>query len=628
MNSFKTTKNTINHARDIIWVGGLLLFFFWISESLINAFILKKGTIISQLFSLNIQEIWVRLLVMGIFCLHILYAYISFDKKQKRGGEMKNNDKALQNATKALEAEVAYLQQQIEEGRKREAELKNLKEQIEFVLGVTNTGLHILDPELNIRYIDPAWKNVYGDPGEAKCYEYFMGRSDICPGCVAKKSLKKKSVIISEETLIREHNRPIQVSTIPFQNEKGEWLVAQIKIDITERKNAETEKEELQAQLHQAQKLEPLGRLAGGVAHDFNNILTTIMGYTELLLTNLKNQQPLYMYAETIKKAGKIASNLTGQLLAFSRGQVLKPRILDLRKRLADLEKMFRRIIGEDIQMLTVFEPELDQVKADPGQIDQVILNLVVNARDAMPEGGKIIIKTKNVTMEEDCQKKIPHAHPGKFVCLAIEDTGIGMNKEMMSRIFEPFFTTKEQGKGTGLGLSMVFGIVKQHGGWINVRSEPGRGSTFEVYLPALSTDSDQVSEERIGLHELKGKGERILVVEDDKEVREFSLKILRKNGYVPFIAANAKEALEIFEKEKGEFQLVFSDVVLPHGTGVQLVDKLIKEKPDLSVLLTSGYIDQNSQWHIIRKRGLQFLQKPYDVSQLLHAIKDAINNI
>ncbi|MGA1867971.1 MAG: ATP-binding protein [bacterium] len=736
MNSGLEVKDKSSELNRIIWFGCMLSFFFWIFESSLNAFVFQKGTFLSQLFSLHLHQIWVRITVMGILALMVLYTY--FILKMGRGKDQTLNralEKAfeksgdgmcvidtnftIQNVNptfsyvagmrkKRIEGRKCYevlplsvcntaqcpikkdlkgencleydverlgrdgtkkipcrmkiiplrdahgqlkgiiesfpsmaripdnhapfnrsasLHPPMDELAREQAEIKDLKEQIEFVLGVTKTGLHILDSDLNIQYLDPAWKKVYGDPGTKKCYEYFMGRTTICPECVALHALEKKSVIISEEILVKENNRPIQVSTIPFQNDKGEWVVAQIKIDITELKKAEHEKQEIQAQLHQAQKLEPVGRLAGGVAHDFNNILTTIMGYTELLLSNLKDRPQLHLYAENIKKAGKIASNLTRQLLAFSRGQILKPRVLDLKMRLHDLENMFRHTIGEDIELYTSFEPNLAQVKADPGQIDQVILNLVVNARDAMPDGGKIHIKTKNVIMKEDCQKEIPHAKPGKFVCLTVEDTGSGMSKDTINRIFEPFFTTKRQGKGSGLGLSTVFGIVTQHGGWINVYSEPGKGSTFEVYLPAFFLEAEEPDREEVIVKDYKGHGEHILVVEDDKSLKEFISKILRKNGYVPFTAENAKEALEIFKTHKKNLQLVFSDVVLPHGTGVTLVDTMLQEKPDLSVLLTSGYIDQKSQWHIIQKRGLQFLPKPFDGSALLQAIREVLKN-
>jgi CheY-like chemotaxis protein len=253
-------------------------------------------------------------------------------------------------------------------------------------------------------------------------------------------------------------------------------------------------------------------------------------------------------------------------------------------------------------------------------------MNLVVNARDAMPEGKKITIKTENVDIDEGYCEIYKYAHPGKFVCLSVEDIGIGMDKEVIQHIFEPFFTTKGPGKGTGLGLSVVYGIVKQNEGWINVYSELGRGSVFKVYLPASFVESkDETKEEVISIQDCHGKGERILLVEDDDGIREFAKRVLFESGYVGFEAANAEEALNIFGKEKGDFHLVFSDVVLPEKSGLQLVDQLLSRKPELKVLLTSGYTDQKSEWPIIREKGYRFIQKPYSLTDLLRVVREVI---
>jgi two-component system cell cycle sensor histidine kinase/response regulator CckA len=398
--------------------------------------------------------------------------------------------------------------------------------------------------------------------------------------------------------------------------------------DITEYKQAEEEKEKMQAQLLQSQKMEAVGRLAGGVAHDFNNLMTVIIGYSKFLLLYLDEGDALRQSIEKIAKAGQRATSLTRQLLAFSRRQPLQPKVLNLNIVITDMDDMLRRLIGEDIDLVIALEPELRRVKADPGQIEQVIMNLVVNARDAMPQGGRLTIKTEDVTLDEDYCRVIPEAWPGKFVHLSVGDTGVGMDKETLQHIFEPFFTTKEAGKGTGLGLAVVYGIIRQHEGWISVSSEPGQGSTFKVYLPAVSADLEDTAEETMSLQELQGHGERILVVEDDEEVREAITTMLRENDYILFEAAGAEEALDIFEREKGNFHLVFSDVVLPGKTGLQLVDELLSRKSELRVLLGSGYTDQKSQWALIRERGFRFLQKPYTPGELLRAIREAIEQV
>ena len=396
-------------------------------------------------------------------------------------------------------------------------------------------------------------------------------------------------------------------------------------IDITERKRAQEEKKMMQAQLLQAQKMEAVGKLAGGVAHDFNNLLTTIHGYTELAMMELNETEPLYRDLKEIHLAAVRAASLTRQLLLFSRKQPMELTPLIINRTIDELLKMLNRLIGEDIAINTVLEPDLWTVRADAGNIEQVIMNLAVNARDAMPKGGRLTIKTENVTLDEEVCKVIPEARPGKFVCLSVEDTGVGMDKDIIQHIFEPFFSTKEVGRGTGLGLSVVYGSVKQHEGWINIYSEPGRGSTFKVYLPAFSVRLEEETEEMISLQEFQGSGERILLVEDEEGVRKLANKALSKNGYVVFEAANAKEAMDIFEREEGKFHLVFSDVVLPDKTGLQLVHQLLSRKPELQILLSSGYTDDKSQWSAITKRGFRFLQKPYPLPDLLRAIKEAI---
>jgi PAS domain S-box-containing protein len=386
--------------------------------------------------------------------------------------------------------------------------------------------------------------------------------------------------------------------------------------DVTERKRTEE-------QLLQSQKMEAVGRLAGGVAHDFNNLLTAIIGYSELLLGRLGDDDPIRQDVEEIKKAGDRAALLTRQLLAFSRKQVLQPKVMDLNSVVIEIDKMLRRVIGEDITLVTILAPELRRIRADRGQIEQVIMNLAVNSHDAMPEGGKLTIKTETVTLDEDYCKIVPEARPGKFVCLSVEDTGVGIDEETVEHIFEPFFSTKKS--GTGLGLSVVYGIVKQHEGWINVYSDLGQGTTFKIYLPAISISPEEEHKEKISLPELRGSGQRILLVEDEAGVREFTSRVLRENGYIVFEAVTAEEALDIFEKEKGEFHLIFSDVVLPDKTGLQLVDQLLAGKPNLTVMMSSGYTDEKSLWPAIEERGFRFLQKPYTLLDLLRAVKETI---
>ncbi|MFC2059550.1 ATP-binding protein [Chloroflexota bacterium] len=401
--------------------------------------------------------------------------------------------------------------------------------------------------------------------------------------------------------------------------------VANTLAGIIVRKRAEEEKHKVEAQLFQSQKMEAIGALTGGVAHDFNNLLTAILGFSELASASLGDNEPVRKDIEEVQAAAKRAASLTRQLLAFSRREVLQPKIMSLNALVTDMEKMLRRLIGEDIELVSVLEPKLRNLKADPGQIEQVIMNLVVNAKDAMPEGGKITIKTENITVNEEYCKFYPDAREGTFVSLMVEDTGAGIDKEVISHIFEPFFTTKELGKGTGLGLSVTYGVVRQHEGWINVYSEPGQGTIFRVYLPVVPAEAIAQTDDNVSLGQFKGNGERILIVEDQDEIRKFATRVLGENGYVEFEAASAREALDIFTSENGEFHMVFSDVILRDKNGLELADQLRSLKRQLPILITSGYTDQKAHWPIIQERGFRFLQKPYSVTDLLQAIKETM---
>ena len=405
------------------------------------------------------------------------------------------------------------------------------------------------------------------------------------------------------------------------------FSISQILARAIERKKAEQEIMASREQVHQLQKMDAIGKLAGGVAHDFNNLLTAIIGYNDIIISGLENDDPAYQDALEIRKAAEQAAGLTSQLLAFSRRTVLQPKILDINAGIRKSRKMLQRLIGEDITLRTDLAPDLHRTKADPSNIDQIIMNLAVNARDAMPDGGTLTVKTENVNLDgRDCQT-IPEAVPGRFVRLIVEDTGAGMDRETVDRIFEPFFTTKAAGKGTGLGLSVVYGILKQHGGWVNVYSEPGIGSSFKIYLPVFSIDSETPADESepAAGKQSRGRRQRILVVEDEEQVRAFAVRVLRKNNYTVFEAGSAAEARDIFDQENGRFDLVFSDVVLPDRTGIQLVEELQELNPGVKIILTSGYTDERSKFPLIQTRDIKFIHKPYTIAGLLRAVEERL---
>ncbi|MEW5803296.1 MAG: PAS domain S-box protein [bacterium] len=416
----------------------------------------------------------------------------------------------------------------------------------------------------------------------------------------------------------------------PILDEEGNFVGAIVLVtDITGEKRIEEEKEKIQAQLLQSQKLEAIGILAGGVAHDFNNLLTTIQGYTSMALKKVDKADRLSRDLNQVQLAAGRAADLTRQLLLFSRKQPTKPSCFNLNVTVDNLLKMLHRLIGEDITIGIALEPALWPIRADEGNIEQVIMNLVINARDAMPRGGEVGIKTENRILDEKSARGIAEARPGRFICLSITDTGMGMDKETISRIFEPFFTTKGVGKGTGLGLSVVYGIIKQHEGWITIDSESGHGSVFRIYLPAATslTPEDTVREATAVQGEVQGRGERILLVEDEEGVREMTARALRENGYCVAEAANVQDALDTFEQEKGDFHLVLSDVVLPDQTGLELIDRILLCRPDIRIMLASGYPDQKSEWASIREKGFRFVQKPYALTDLLRSVRELIES-
>jgi two-component system cell cycle sensor histidine kinase/response regulator CckA len=385
-----------------------------------------------------------------------------------------------------------------------------------------------------------------------------------------------------------------------------------------------TEGRKLEDQLRQAQKMEAVGRLAGSVAHDFNNLLSVILSSSEMLLDDLKPMDPVRPDIEAIKKAGERAAGLTRQLLAFSRQQVLAPRVVDLNAVVQECEKMLKRLLGEDIELVGRYARDLWKIRVDPGQIDQVIVNLAINARDAMPDGGKLTIETKDAVLDESYETEHFGVTPGPYVMLAVSDTGVGMDRETQTRIFEPFFTTKEVGKGTGLGLSTVFGIVKQSGGNIWVYSEPGEGTTFKVYFPK-ATGEDLQSLPAPKPLTLEGK-ETILLVEDQDDVRKVALQILRRYGYHVLEARNGGEALLTCEQHPRTIHLLLTDVIMPQLGGQKLAERLLKLRPDMRVLFMSGYTDTTVVQHGILESGNAYLQKPLVPEALARRVREVLD--
>jgi PAS domain S-box-containing protein len=405
----------------------------------------------------------------------------------------------------------------------------------------------------------------------------------------------------------------------PLVDESGQVLgVASLVQDVTERVA-------LEERLRQSQKMEAVGRLAGGVAHDFNNLLTVIMGYSQILTDGLPGASRLKDATTQIRSAADRAAGITRQLLAFSRKQVLSPRVIDLNDVMLNLDTMLRRLIGEDVEVLTVPGRDLGAVRADPGQIEQVIMNLALNARDAMPNGGKLTLETENMELDASYASEHEPLQPGRYVMLAVSDTGTGMSPDTQAHIFEPFFTTKEVGKGTGLGLSMVYGIVKQSGGYIWVYSEPDRGSTFKIYLPRVDQPAETVGVEPRPAGVKRGT-ETILLVEDDAQLRQLTSSVLAHCGYKVLTANSTEQGLALCRENHRDIRLLVTDVIMPSMNGRQLAEQVKLISPSTRVLYVSGYTSNAIVHYGVLDPGLWFLPKPFSLSALIAKVREVLD--
>jgi len=409
---------------------------------------------------------------------------------------------------------------------------------------------------------------------------------------------------------------PVEVSLSAIDTSEGVFAIAFV-TDISQRK-------QLEEQLVHAQKMEAVGRLAGGVAHDFNNMLTVISGYSRMILEELKREDPLREYAEEIGKAAERAGSITKQLLVFSRRQIVEPRIISVNAVVSHIEKMLRRLLGEDSQLTLDLEGDVGQIKADANQLEQAIVNLAVNARDAMPTGGHIFLQTASVRLDEAYAATHLGIQPGNYVMVAITDTGHGMDAETRKHIFEPFFTTKERGKGTGLGLATVYGMVKQSGGDIWVYSEPGKGTTVKLYFPQVNQNAAEtagVEVERL----VQPLGGTVLLVEDERPVRELTVRMLQRLGYSVLSAASGREAIEISQSFAGRISLLVTDMVMPEMNGRQVAEAILRARPDIAVLFLSGYTEHTA----IRDDngpGVNFLAKPFSRESLSKKLREMAN--
>jgi two-component system cell cycle sensor histidine kinase/response regulator CckA len=519
--------------------------------------------------------------------------------------------------------------------KKVEDDLKISRERFDQVAEVTREMIWEVNAEGLYTYVSGLSKSILGyEPWQLIGEKYFYDRHPEIEKEEFKKSVfdafERKAVI--RELLnpsVSRDGRIVWLSTngVPVLDPSGKLLGYRgSDIDITDRFKAEQEKKVLEEQLCQTQRMDSIGRLAGGVAHDFNNCLQVILGFSELILIDADRASPEYSNLLEVRRAAKQAAEITNQLLIFNRKQVVALQILNINDIAVQQQKMLKRLIGENIIFELNLEKDLPNIYADPGNIQQVIMNLSVNARDAMPEGGTLTIRTSSAVFSEKDSVAGSNVREGKFACISVSDSGTGMTKEVISHIFEPFFTTKGIGNGTGLGLSVVHGIVEQHNGWIHVYSELDKGSEFKIYFPAADSEKtvEIVETENKEIWH-KGSGESLLVVEDDPAVRNIACNVLRQYGYEVWEASGCKEARIMFGLDVSKFKIVISDVVLPDGNGVELVGELLKTQPGLKVLLTSGYTDEKSRWKEINGMGCRFLYKPYPLKELLRIVHEIL---
>ncbi|PYR26870.1 MAG: two-component system sensor histidine kinase/response regulator, partial [Acidobacteria bacterium] len=534
----------------------------------------------------------------------------------------------VQARTSELRQTTRNLEIQIDERKRAEEALRENEERTNFALSAGRMGVWEVDFAANQLTWSDTMAPVFGvtpDKAPKTTKEFFQ---------LVHPNDRRRMEVSIERVFAGERNFAVEFRAI-WPDGSTHWLYGSaqasydgdgkpirligIGVDISERKS-------LEEQLRQAQKLEAIGQLAGGVAHDFNNLLTAILGFSELLIAGLAPNAPERADLLEIKKAGERATGLTRQLLAFSRRQILQPAVLDINALIGGMEPMLKRLIIENVDFMVSLAPHVGRIKMDPTQLEQILVNLAVNAADAMARGGKLTIETANVTLDEHYQQRRLPVTPGEYVMLAVSDTGVGMDEATSGRIFEPFFTTKDVGKGTGLGLATVYGIVKQSGGDIHVYSEVGRGTTFKIYLPRVTAAASGASHQPRVPDEIARGSETILLVEDDDSVRRLVRLMLERTGYRVVEAGNPKEALRLANEFGRPIDLLLSDVIMPESEGPPLFNRLVREHPAVRVLYMSGYADEAIVRHGVLVEGTPFLQKPFTPRALTQKVRDVLD--
>ncbi len=581
--------------------------------------------------------IWRSLEHAGWVIFEVTFLIVSIRKSLRETLNVAVRQAKLEGINETIERNVtdrtADLTREITERRLVEDNLKQSEAQLAKAQHIAQLGSWDWDIVQNKVTWSDETRRLYGFSEQDHGADMSRAVERVHPEDRAKVKLALEEALRTGGPYVCDHRALLPDGTIRFLHGLGEVVMDDkgkaVKIigttqDITEAERAEAALRRSEEQLRQSQKMEAVGRLAGGVAHDFNNLLTVINCYSAMSLRQMEKNHPLRKYSEEIQAAAERAASLTGQLLAFSRKQVLQPRIINLNETVSGMEKMLRRLIGEDVELCTLFDPELGHVKADPGQFEQVILNLAVNARDAMPRGGKLTIQTANVSLDQKTRFRNRDLDVGEYIMVAITDTGVGMTEETKSHLFEPFFTTKGIGRGTGLGLATCYGIVCQSDGDIRVYSEMDCGTTFKIYLPMV--DAPATARETENDSDTLPEGnESILIVEDEAAVRRLAASVLRTSGYRVQEARDAIEAFALIQANQ-PFDLVITDVIMPKMSGKELYDKIKATTPRIKVLFMSGYTDDALAHHGVLGPELSFLEKPFSPSGLARKVREVID--
>jgi PAS domain S-box-containing protein len=590
-----------------------------------------------SVYGVMTAPIWRSLEHAGWVIFEVTFLIISIRKSLAETLDVALKQAKLENINETIEKTVTErtveLRREVADRRQAEEELKNSQTQLAKAQNIAQLGSWEWDIVQNKVTWSDETRRLYGFAEQDMGADMSHCLERVHPDDRAAVQLALNEAVRTGGPYICDHRALLPDGTVRFMHGLGEVVkddkgkpvrIIGTTQDITEAERAEAALRRSEEQLRQSQKMEAVGRLAGGVAHDFNNLLTVITGYSAMSLNAMENNNPLRKNVEEIQAAAERASSLTGQLLAFSRKQVLQPRIINLNETVSGMEKMLRRLIGEDIELSTLFDPELSHVKADPGQLEQVVLNLAVNARDAMPRGGKLTIQTSNVCLDQKTRFRNRDLEVGEYVMLAITDTGVGMTEEVKPHLFEPFFTTKGLGRGTGLGLATCYGIICQSDGDIRVYSEPNCGTTFKIYLPRVDAPATNTNGKN-DPDTLPEGNESILIVEDETAVRRLAATVLRTSGYRVQEARDGIEAYALIQANQ-PFDLIITDVIMPKMSGKELYDQIKVIAPRVKVLFMSGYTDDALAHHGVLGPELTFLEKPFSPSRLAQKVREVID--